>query len=162
MRVEGKLYWTHVTSTEQATYLDVHSKQGREALDEIGTQSVPRRKGTVVHDGYRSYDQYPEVDHVRCNAHHLRELVFIEEQYQQAWGGGMIKLLVEIKEAVEAAQVQGQIALVHDFASFPTISDGPVIKLLHSSLEVGPRELSMKRLGREIVVFLKADDAFSQ
>jgi transposase len=109
LRVEGKLYWTHVASTEQATYLEVHPKRGRQALDEIGI--LPRRKGKVVHDGYSSYDQYPDVEHVRCNAHHLRELVFIEEQYEQAWADGMISLLVEIKEAVEGAKEQGQIAL---------------------------------------------------
>ena len=109
VRVEGKLYWTHVASTEQATCLEVHPKRGRQALDEIGI--LPRRRGKVVHDGYSSYDQYPDVEHVRCNAHHLRELVFIEEQYEQAWADGMIDLLVEIKDAVEGAKEQGQIAL---------------------------------------------------
>jgi len=109
LRVEGKLYWTHVASTEQATYLEVHPKRGRQALDEIGI--LPRRKGKVVHDGYSSYDQYPDVEHVRCNAHHLRELVFVEEQYEQAWADGMINLLVEIKDAVEGAKKQGHIAL---------------------------------------------------
>jgi len=109
LRVEGKLYWTHVASTEQATYLQVHPKRGQQALDEIGI--LPQRKGKVVHDGYSSYDQYPDVEHVRCNAHHLRELVFIEEQYEQEWADGMIDLLVEIKEAVEGAKKQGPIAL---------------------------------------------------
>jgi transposase len=109
LRVEGKLYWTHVASTEQATYLEVHPKRGRQALDEIGI--LPQRKGQVVHDGYSSYDQYADVEHVRCNAHHLRELVFVEEQYEQAWADGMINLLIEIKEAVEGAKKQGHIAL---------------------------------------------------
>ncbi len=109
LRVEGRLHWTHVASTEQATYLEVHPKRGRQALDEIGI--LPRRKGKVVHDGYSSYDQYPGVEHVRCNAHHLRELLFIEGQCEQEWAGGMINLLVEIKEAVEEAKKQGQIAL---------------------------------------------------
>ena len=109
LRVEGKLYWTHVASTEQATYLEVHPKRGRQALDEIGI--LPQRKGKVVHDGYSSYTQYPDAEHVLCNAHHLRELVFVEEQYEQAWADGMINLLVEIKEAVEEAKKQSQIAL---------------------------------------------------
>ena len=108
LRVEGKLHWTHVASTERATYLAVHSKRGRKALDEIDI--LPRRKGLVVHDGYRSYDQYPDLEHARCNAHHLRELGFIEERYEQAWAGGMIELLVDIKEAVEKAKGQGQTA----------------------------------------------------
>lgn len=109
LRVEGKLHWTHVASTEQATYLEVHPKRGRAALDEIGI--LPQRQGVVVHDGYSSYDQYPDVAHARCNAHHLRELVFIEERYQQEWASGMIELLVEIKAAVQRAKEQGQLAL---------------------------------------------------
>ena len=109
LRVEKKLFWTHVASTERATYLEVHPKRGREALDEIGI--LPQRKGKVVHDGYSSYDKYPDVEHVRCNAHHLRELIFIEEQYEQEWAEKMSELLVEIKEAVEEAKKQEQIAL---------------------------------------------------
>jgi transposase len=109
LRVEGKLFWTHVASTERATYLEVHPKRGREALDEIGI--LPQRKGKVVHDGYSSYDQYPDVEHVRCNAHHLRELIFIEEQYEQAWAEKMSELLVEIKEVVEEAKKQEQSTL---------------------------------------------------
>jgi transposase len=109
LRVEKKLFWTHVASTERATYLEVHPKRGREALDEIGI--LPQRKGKVVHDGYSSYDKYPDVEHVRCNAHHLRELIFIEEQYEQEWAEKMSELLVEIKKAVEEAKKQEQIAL---------------------------------------------------
>jgi len=109
LRVEQKLFWTHVASTERATYLEVHPKRGREALDEIGI--LPRRQGKVVHDGYSSYDQYPDVEHVRCNAHHLRELIFVEEQYEQEWAEKMRELLVEIKGTVEEATQQGQIAL---------------------------------------------------
>lgn len=108
LRVEGKLRWTHVASTEQATYLEVHPKRGQEALDDIGI--LPQRQGTVVHDGYASYAQYPDAQHARCNALHLRELVFIEEQYEQEWAGGMIKLLIEVEEAVEEAKQQNHSA----------------------------------------------------
>jgi transposase len=109
LRVAGKLYWTHVASTELATYLAVHPKRGQQALDAIGI--LPQRKGKVVHDGYSSYIQYPDADHVLCNAHHLRELVFVDEQYAQPWAAKMIELLVEIKAAVEGAKKQNQIVL---------------------------------------------------
>jgi len=119
LRVKGKPHWTHVASTQQATYLEVHPQRGKQALDEIGI--LPQRQGIVVHDGYRSYTQYPEAQHARCNAHHLRELIFIQEQYQQAWADAMIDLLVEIKNAVEKAQTQAQSALTDqqqtDFAA---------------------------------------------
>jgi transposase len=109
LRAEGKLHWAHVVSTEQVTFLEVHPKRGRQALDQIGI--LPQRKGRVVHDGYSSYSQYPDAQHALCNAHHLRELVFVEEQYEQEWAGEMIALLVEIKETVEEAKQQGQVAL---------------------------------------------------
>lgn len=109
MRVAGKLHWTHVASTDQTTCLETHPKRGKQALDAIGI--LTQRRGRIVHDGYRSYTQYPALEHVLCNAHHLRELVFIEEAYGQEWAGGMKKLLVETKEGVEVAKKQGQIAL---------------------------------------------------
>ena len=146
LRVEGKLHWTHVASTKQATYLEVHPKRGREALDEIGI--LPERKGVVVHDGYTSYDQYPDAEHARCNAHHLRELVFIEEQYEQTWAGEMIELLVEIKETVEEAKKQERIALTdRPLTDFEARYD----KLIAQGLEANPPppEPLVKKRGRK-------------
>jgi len=146
LRVEGKLYWTHVASTEQATYLEVHPKRGRLALDEIGI--LPQRKGQVVHDGYSSYDQYSDVEHVRCNAHHLRELVFVEEQYDQAWADGMINLLVEIKEAVEGAKKQGQVTLTdRQQATFEARYDQLIAQGLQAN--PSPPDPPVKKRGRK-------------
>jgi transposase len=146
LRVEKKLFWTHVASTERATYLEVHPKRGREALDEIGI--LPQRKGKVVHDGYSSYDKYPDVEHVRCNAHHLRELIFIEEQYEQEWAEKMSELLVEIKEAVEEAKKQEQIALTdRQQTDFEARYD----QLITQGLEANPPppEPPVKKRGRK-------------
>jgi transposase len=116
MRVEDQLRWTHVASTDAVTYLALHDKRGAQALEEMGI--FPYREGIAIHDGYRSYYQFPGVAHGLCNAHHLRELLFVQEQYQQKWADGLSQLLVEIKEAREVAQQQGQPAL-----SPPQIAD---------------------------------------
>ena len=107
--VEGKRFWVHVSSTATLTYLVSHAKRGTKALDEIGI--LPRRQGHCIHDAYASYFQYHDPRHILCNAHHLRELVFIHERYQQSWAEAMAKLLVEIKQTVENAQQQGQTCL---------------------------------------------------
>jgi transposase len=109
MRVEGKLCWTHVASTETVTHLEAHDKRGAQALEEIGI--FAKRAGRAIHDGYSSYFQFPEVAHGLCNAHHLRELLFVREQYGQNWAEELAKLLVEIKDSVEIARQQGQLAL---------------------------------------------------
>jgi len=58
----------------------------------------------VIYNGCRSYDQYPDAQHVLFNAHHLRELLFIHECYRQPWAENLAQLLLEIKQAVESAQ----------------------------------------------------------
>ena len=108
-RVAGRLYWLHVASTEQVTHLEVHARRGQQAHKDIAI--LPQRTGWVVRDGYRSYDQFPQARQALCNAHHLRELLFLEERYQQAWAADLSQHLLQIKQAVEAARVAGKTCL---------------------------------------------------
>jgi len=102
--IGGKRVWLHVASTQNLTYYAHHQKRGRKALDEIGI--LPLFEGTSVHDGYKSYAAYL-CDHALCNAHHLRELTFLEQRCSQVWAGNMKSLLLDVKQAVDAAKLNG-------------------------------------------------------
>jgi transposase len=110
VRVQKKLHWLHTASTPSLTYLACHAKRGQEAMDAIGV--LPGFTGTAVHDAFVSYTGY-ECAHALCNAHLLRELIFLQEQAQAAkqvqhpWAGEMITLLLSIKSAIETAQAEG-------------------------------------------------------
>src|SRR4030065_1159847 len=122
-----------VTRTKTNPHLERHDKRGRLAPHAIGI--LPKRSGWVMHDGYRSYDQYPHAQHALCNAHHLRELLFIHERYQQPWAEHMLKLLLEIKQAVECAQHNQLAALSPDqSADFETRYD----ELIGQGLKANP------------------------
>ena len=97
-RVEGKRWWLHSASTEAATYYGVHRKRGAEAIDEIGI--LPYFHGWAVHDFWIAYFAYHCL-HSLCNAHHLRELVFVHEQHKQNWAENMITCLLNIKTTVD-------------------------------------------------------------
>ena len=108
LRVNRKLWWLHVASTSELTYYFVHPRRGRAALDEMAV--LPTFKGISVHDGWASYFKYA-CTHALCNAHHLRELRFIAERYEQPWATAMSTLLTTIKAQVERAKAAGQTAL---------------------------------------------------
>jgi hypothetical protein len=108
-RVGGKLNWLHSASTGLATLFEIQPKRGSEAMDEIGI--LPKRTGWCIHDFWKAYLKYLQAKHGLCGAHLLRELTFLVENYSQAWANAMIQLLLEIKQAVEAAKVLEQAAL---------------------------------------------------
>ena len=108
VRVARDLHWLHSASTATLTWLASHPKRGKEAMDSFGI--LPEFAGVAVHDGCASYAHY-ECKHALCNAHHLRELIFISETTQQPWAAQMIDLLRQACGEVGRSIEQGQQSL---------------------------------------------------
>jgi transposase len=113
LRSDGKRQWVHVASTTTHTHYDIHEKRGKEAMDAIGI--LPHFTGNSVHDRYGSYEKYKNCKHSNCNAHHLRELKYIEEEMNRKWAKRMRHFLIwsnhlkkqgQLEEAVIAALSQ--------------------------------------------------------
>lgn len=102
MSSNGDTYWLHTASTKELTYYSIHQRCGQEAMNDIGI--LPAYQGTAIHDSLSAYFTYQQCRHGLCNAHHLRELTFIKERYDQSWASEMIKCLLEIKHKTEKAR----------------------------------------------------------
>jgi transposase len=145
MRVEGGLNWLHVASTEALTYYGVEPKRGQEGMTAIGI--LPQLRGRAVHDHWRSYFTFDNCQHALCNAHHLRELQFVVDQYEQTWAEALAQLLLEVKAEVEAAQ-PAQTALSSDrLAHFEQQYD----ELIQKGFEANPAPANpiLKKRGRQ-------------
>jgi len=109
LRVAGKLHWAHNVSTDKYTLQAVDEKRGEKAMRRIGF--LPRYTGIIVHDGLSSYWQF-HVEHGLCNAHILRELKWIQENYpEQRWAKDLSAALILMKKARERAIAAGKEAL---------------------------------------------------
>jgi transposase len=104
MRVKQSIHWVHVASTSQLTHLGAQLLRGWKGMQAIGI--AKEFHGTSVHDGLRSYWSL-DCQHALCNAHHLRELTFLEEELKQAWAAEMKALLLKMKALVEQAKARG-------------------------------------------------------
>jgi len=108
MRATGSLHWLHTVSTRWLTWYFAHKRRGREAMN--AADILPDFRGRAVHDFWDSYLKY-DCNHAFCNAHLLRELIFLWEEQDQKWAKPMIDHLLTIKTAVDTARDAGLAAL---------------------------------------------------
>ena len=67
---------------------------------ELAASCPAIRELGALHDHWASYLQFPTCQHAFCNVHHLRDLLFIHEQYGQEWAAKLTRLLLAIKTEV--------------------------------------------------------------
>lgn len=129
-RVEGKTRWAHVMCTDALTYLGLSDFRGQKGMNEIGLLS--QYKGINIHDCWSSYWQYPDIVHAICNAHILRELNFVTDNYpEQTWNDKFRNLLLEMKSVKERILSEGGAELTkEDEIKFLTWYD-EIIKLAY-------------------------------
>jgi len=93
IRLNGKLNWMHVASTDLISFFGYHPKRGKEAINDFNI--LPLYKGNLVHDRFSPYFSY-DCEHSLCNAHILRELLYLWESKQIKWAKDLSNLLVNV------------------------------------------------------------------
>ncbi len=97
----SKRNWLHVLATAQHTLYMPHAKRGTQAMDQMGI--LPGYKGTLIHDFWKSYNEY-ECAHGLCNVHHLRDLTFCSEVEKSTWATEMKQYLLDLEKQVNLAK----------------------------------------------------------
>jgi len=108
LRVAGRLHWMHSASTPTDVLLTVHRRRGVKGMDAAGV--LPTFTGTAVHDAWAPYDTYTDVTHALCNAHAVRELVYVVDTAPQDVAGlatQAIDAMIALKDLVATANEQG-------------------------------------------------------
>jgi len=109
LSVSGTKHWLHTVGNEKLAHYALHPKRGVQATQDIGI--LPGFTGTMIHDHWKSYFVYEDSEHALCNAHHLRELRFINEHHNMKWAGTISSLLVYINEHKKKHSQSGNIAI---------------------------------------------------
>lgn len=99
MHVSKSLFWLHTASTPELTFMQLHPRRGKEAMDAIGI--LPKFTGVAVHDRWASYFKFDNCDHSLCNAHLGRELKHLHEDFAIKWAGELEELIFNAKKLTE-------------------------------------------------------------
>ena len=108
MSIMGKRHWVHVVATPKVTLYMAHSKRGFAAATDMGI--LGEFHGRMIHDFWTPYYLW-KCAHALCNAHHLRELIFVLEIFGQGWAQLMIDFLLDAKAKVDKAKQDGGTSL---------------------------------------------------
>jgi len=108
LRTAGKPAWMHSASTDTDVLLSVHAKRGTKGMD--AADVLPRFTGVAVHDAWAPYDTYTGLTHALCNAHSLREFIYVQDTAPQNVADlaeQATDAILAIKKLVDTAAVSG-------------------------------------------------------
>ena len=106
IKINGKLNWIHTASTSTLTHFEVHPRRGMKGIESSGI--FQNFSGRAIHDHWKWYFNNTNCEHGLCNAHHLRELTFAEERYNQTWSVGNMKAhLTNINDQIQVLKESG-------------------------------------------------------
>lgn len=107
LRINGRLGYVHVASTERLTHYAAATHRGQTAITQINV--LPGYRGTCVHDGWLSYTHYTRCRHALCGVHLLRELTYFAELNAETktWAAPLKELLLEMKREVARVREGG-------------------------------------------------------
>jgi transposase len=137
LRVAGKGQWLHVNCTDQLTLYGVHDKRGREGMASLGV--VEAFKGWLIHDGLEWYQQFMNCQHGLCHAHHLRELLYIAQRYDQGWAALLFACLNWMREHRHDKLTDEERAAV----------ETTFLEVLHAGQQLNPEAPSTGKAGRK-------------
>ncbi|MGH9047644.1 MAG: IS66 family transposase [Acidimicrobiales bacterium] len=137
-------HWMHTLTTKLLTLIAVHPNRGLEAIRDIGV--LPGYTGVIVHDGYAPYEIFANAKHAQCGAHLLRHLDDVGAAVAfELWTSQLAGVLIEAKNAAEAAADTGRRAVAEEVASairdryaatldvaFALLPPGPPPRLRHT------------------------------
>lgn len=124
LRVAGKLHWLHIAATDTLTWYGVHERRGIVAMEAHGI--LPKRLGVLVHDCWAPYWRIEGSVHALCNAHLLRELLYVTQSTGQSWAQAMSNFLLNANALREAARAQQTVFDIADVRAFRAVYDGIV------------------------------------
>jgi len=127
VRTASSLHWLHVACTQMLTFFGVHKRRGQDAMDAFNI--LPSFVGRLIHDHWKSYFNF-DCQHGLCNAHHLRELLYLFEETKDQWAGTMMELLLEMNTFAKERRQAGASQLTEE-------EKQPWIDKYHAVIETG-------------------------
>lgn len=107
--VNGILYWLHSASTDKGTLYFIHTNRGSKAINSFDI--LTNFEGIAIHDHWKPYFLYTNASHALCNAHHIRELRGMFENYDQPWAKKMLEFLITVNKIVNDHKNAGKSTL---------------------------------------------------